>query len=330
MGLVLRPLFPTPPAADVIADFRRHVRETGCPETWPSISTMPPPTEGEVVMLARDIEINPKVRPGGGRAPCPLCLPEGDKWLHDGALIWCEDSQGVYCIGPDCSSGDLRRKLTVARNLLAQSERERNEARELASFAHRAATLIAWIDRHRALADTVTTRHRDFAKAIPKLRRTLADRFRTGLPVDVARADGAAALRHGAPFLTGGWNLAGDLAKAETVLKALKQEAGADPGAWTAALAASVRTERLASVREVRRLLDRTFDRMAAASAFLSAPAFNVIGRWSRSEEAPTEFSVTWVGSNATITHREEFWRGSLGSTTPAPIPTDDEHAIAA
>lgn len=325
MALVLRPLFPTPPDVEAIADFRRHVRETGQPETWPSISTMPPPSEGEVVMLARDVEINPKVRPGGGRAPCPLCLPEGDKWLHDGALIWCAESQGVYCIGPDCSSGDLRRKLTIARNLLAQSERERDEARALAGLAARAGLLIGWINDHRGLADAVTVRHRQFAKAVPKLRRVLSDRLKTGLPLEVLRSEGSAALRHGGPFLAGGWNLPADLAKAEDVLKALKRDAASEPDAWSAALAASVRTERLAATRAALRLLERTFDRMAAASAFLSPSAFNVIGRWSRSKEAPTEFEVTWVGSNATITHREEFWRGSLGSSTPRPLPEIDD-----
>lgn len=321
MGLVLRSEFPVPPGPEMVADFRRHVRETGHPETWEHISTTPPPEDGEVVMLAKGIEINPKLRRTGARAPCPICLPEGEKWLHDGALIWCEATEALYCIGPDCSEGELRRKLLVARNVLAQTERERREMEALAQLARDAPAWLSWAQENRPLAASVEARHGQFAKALPKLRRTLARALKGIIPPEVLSPKDPAALLRGGAFLGGGWRLQRDLEDAGRILRALPANDAGDPAAWAEALAPTLRTQRLAEARQAVHLLRRTHQRLIAAEAFLSEPSFQTLGRWSKHPEAPTDFELSWVGASATIRHREEFWRGPLTSSSPSALP---------
>lgn len=330
MGLVLRSEFPIPPGPGIVAAFRRHVRETGHPETWEHISTTPPPQDGEVVMLAKGIEINPKLRVSGSRAPCPICLPEGEKWLHDGALIWSKATKALYCIGPDCSEGELRRKLAIARNILAQTERERREMESLAQLVADAPAWLSWAQANRPLADTVSTRHRQFAKALPKFRRSLARALRGPSPAEILSMRDPTALRRGAPFLNGGWRLEQDIDDACALLRTLPANDAEDPTAWAEALPATLRSAELAKARQAVQLLRRTYDRLQAAEAFLSEPAFQTLGRWSKHPRSPTEFELNWVGASATIRHREEFWRGSLASSPPTPLPRDGLNRAAA
>lgn len=321
MGLVLRSEFSDPPSPSVVADFRKHVRETGSPETWPLISTEHPPSDGEVRMLAQGISIKPKLRPDGQMAPCPICRPEKPKWMHDGALIWCASTQAVYCIGPDCSRGELRRKINVARNVLAQSEQERREIDQLSALAAHAPSLLAWSGANRALAAAATVRHRQFASDLPKLRHLLSRQLRQGLPAGVEGSDDPGALYRGRGFLTGGWNLQRDLDKADGEMRKLVVAAGEDPDAWAEALPPSVRTSRLREAQEALRLFRRVYDRVVTAAAFLSPATFGILARLSRHPLSLAEFNLSRTGVGATIEHREEFWRGSVSASPPSELP---------
>lgn len=321
MPLVLRSVFPEPPNAEQVADFRRHVRETGHPETWPLISTTPPPSIGDVRMLAQGIEINSKRRADGGRAPCPICLPAGWKWLHDGALIWCAETSAAYCIGPDCSSGDLRLKVAVARNELTRSERRLREIERLTALVAAAAGWRSWVRFNRPLAVSTDPRHRSFAGSLPKLRRSLALALKGDAPAALLAISGGVEVYFGRAFLAGGWTLARDLDHADEAFSELVAAGGPDPERWATGMADDVRAAWLKKAETAVRSVGRTHDRLMAASHFLSPVSIGALARWSSAEDAPTVFSVQHTPTQALFRHREEFCRVPLGAARPTPLP---------
>lgn len=323
LDLIVRRLFPTPPGPEVVADFKRHVRETGQPETWPKISTDCPPVEGEVVMLDKDIGINVKLRPGQTMAPCAICLPKGPKWKNAGSLIWCEATSAVYCIGPDCSTGEMKTKLAQARNILARTEKDKRDTARLIAAATSAPLFVRWIDDHLDLALSVSHRHNDFARSLPKFRSALSRFARTGLPGDLLGAPGAGVFVKGKAFLTGGWRLDNDLQSARARLQRLAAEASPDPATWGKALAPTARDDMLKSVDEAIKLVYRAADRMIAASVFLSDDTFGFLGRLRSHPLAPTSYTLNFTKTSAAIDHREERWRGALALEMPNPLPSD-------
>lgn len=323
MALIVRSEFPDPPSQAVILDFRRHVRETGCPETWNSISTEHPPSDGEVLMLVQGININVKLRPDGAMAPCPICLRDKPKWKFDGSLIWCRATAALYCIGPDCSRGELKRKLAVARNVLAQTAKEQREIDRLAELARLSQELLAWMDVSRQLAESSTARHRQFASSLPKFRSLLSRQLKQSLPAGVAGKEDPGALYRGKAFLTGGWNLGRDFDNAGETLRALQRDSGSDADAWAASLADTPRQARLVDAEAALKLLQRAHERTAATAAFFSPAAFGALSALSRHPDSLAEFSITRTGASATIHHREEIWRGSTGSSAPPPFPAE-------
>lgn len=272
-------------------------------------------------MLAQEISINKKRRPDGRMAPCAICLPQGSKWTNDGSLIWCGATEAVYCIGPDCSKGDMRRKLAIARNILSQTEREQRETEYLIDFVVHADPVLAWIESQQALAADVSIRHKAFAKAVPKFRSALSRFVRTGIPAGMLTGEGMVALVASKPFLSGGWNIPADLAKVRETFRRFVVEARGQPEQWVSALAPTVRREHLQAAEDAVKLMRQAVERMQAASSFFSPATFKVLGIVSNHDAAPTDFTLHWAGTTATITHREEFWRGKLVSPRPESPP---------
>lgn len=272
-------------------------------------------------MLAQDISINKKRRPDGLMAPCAICLPRGSKWTNDGSLIWCGATEAVYSIGPDCSKGDMRRKLAVARNILSQTEREQREVEYLIDFVVHADLVLAWIEGQEDLASDVSARHKAFAQALPKFRSAISRFIRTGIPAGMLPDGGMVALVASKSFLTGGWNMRADMARVRETFRRLVAEAEGQPQQWVSALAPSIRRDHLQAAEDAEKLMRLAADRLHTASLFLRPETFKYLGIISRHPDAPTDFTLSWVGTRATITHRDEHWSGRLGSKRPEPLP---------
>src|SRR5665213_3346598 len=120
-GLVLRPLFKTPPSGVVIGNFQTHVNATGSPETFAWISTTRPPAEGQLSVLG-EFRAQKGKRLRGDYVPCPICSPTAPQYLH-GLLIWCELTQAIYAIGMDCGHS-LDREGRLDRALVAYDRQQ--------------------------------------------------------------------------------------------------------------------------------------------------------------------------------------------------------------
>lgn len=146
-----RSVYPDCPSSAVVAAFLEHVRLTGEPETFPTISTTRPPDKLRV--LHTPVHMPDKRRADGGRAPCPLCSPTSSKWLSRGALIWCADTAAIYAIGPRCSTGPWRQKIEIAINAFNEADQAKRDAQRLVAHLEALETKLDWIGRvHSAVA----------------------------------------------------------------------------------------------------------------------------------------------------------------------------------
>lgn len=80
--------------------FKAHVRRTGCPETYTSISTSEPPSLIDAEILC-EFQINKKKRPERDAAPCPICRPTAPKFLS-GYLVWFPNEMCIRAVGKEC------------------------------------------------------------------------------------------------------------------------------------------------------------------------------------------------------------------------------------
>ena len=86
----------------VIDAFIEHVRETGEPETFPSITTTTPPKNSPVRFIKRLPIIDRKKRRDGQEAPCAICSPTSPKFIKNGVLAWYPEEGAIRAIGPEC------------------------------------------------------------------------------------------------------------------------------------------------------------------------------------------------------------------------------------
>lgn len=325
MGLLtnthsLHGIYPAPPGDALVADFRRHVAQTGQPETFPTISTTRPPAEGTVEVLMHPVDLNRKTRADKAAAPCPICSADAPKWLHKGSLIWCEDTAAIYAIGPDCSStlwADGRMNRAI--NVFTEGQKAKADGIKLYHLILRIPRLQAWIIANRRLASDVTAAHSTFAKDMARLRGVLSRALKASGGVAADRgplADIPIGVVGGRPFLSGNWTLGADLDQAAATLRAYPSLDGGDLQAWVDALAPSVRAEKGREIEKVRETLARAEERMKAARDFLSARNIEILGRWGRGEGSPTAFSVTTTASRVTFRAGEATWQG------PALLPS--------
>lgn len=114
------------PAPTDIERFKQHVKQTGCPETYPLISTSQPISLSDAIILS-EFQIDRKKRPNLDEAPCPVCSPSSPKFLA-GFLVWFPSEMCIRAIGRECG-----RKLsynwdaTIRRYKLEQKELQREQ-----------------------------------------------------------------------------------------------------------------------------------------------------------------------------------------------------------
>lgn len=326
MGLLtgshtLHGIYPSPPGDEFVAAFRKHVAQTGQPETFPTISTTRPPAEGTVEVLMHPVDLNRKTRPDKDAAPCPICSADAPKWLHKGSLIWCEGTQAIYAIGPECSStlwADGRMNRAI--NVFTESQKAKADGIKLYHLVLRIPRLLGWIAENRALAAQVSDLHGGFAKDLTRLRAMLSRSLKSSNGVANDRgplADIPIGVVAGRGFLSGSWNVHGELDKAGATLRAFPVIAGDDLVSWVDSLTPSVRAQKCAEIERAREALARAEARMTTARDFLSARNAQILGRWGRGEGSPIPFSVTTTASRITFRSGETAWQGPVNLPSP-------------
>ena len=318
--LSLHAIYPEPPDDDLVAAFRKHVAQTGQPETFPTVSTSRPPEEGTVAVLFHPVDINRKTRPDKDEAPCSICSPGAPKWLHKGSLIWCEKSQAIYAIGPDCYKGMWADgRMDRAINLFTESQKAKEDGIRLYHLILRIPRFLSWVVANRALAGQVTDLHAGFAKDLPRLRAMLSRSLKAtnGMAYDRGPlADIPLGVVAGRSFLSGHWKVGAEIDAAAASLRAFPVIEGPDLLAWIDALTPSARAEKCKEIEKAREALARAEERMKIARDFLSAGNAQTLGRWGRGEGSPIEFTVTTTGSRITFCSGETAWQGPVNLAT--------------
>lgn len=323
--LILRSVFPEPPGDDVRLAFRKHVAGTGQPETFDLISTERPPTEGTVEVLLHPVDINRKTRSDKREAPCPICSAASPKWLHGGSLIWCENTQAIYAIGPDCYSGLwVDGRMNRAINLFKESEKAKADGIRLYHLILRIPRMLGWIAANAGLAHTVTELHASFARDVRQLRGILWRSLKATDGVAMDRgplADIPIGAVWGRTFLSGSWPISSDMEAAAVVLRSYPVLSGSDLLTWIDNLTPSVRHQKCREIDVARARLAKAAERMTEAGRFLSTYNVELLGRWARSAGAPTAFSVSMTTSRVTFRHQDAFWQGTIRLPAPRGHP---------
>lgn len=301
-----------------MAAFRKYVDRTGCPETFELISTAQPPRGGEIVALHHPIDINPKQRPDGGKAPCPICSPSTGKYLAGGTLIWCSETKAIYAIGPDCSTSIWSdNRLARAVNLLRRTERDQANAATLKREAALAPARLEWIEQHRPLAQQVDALHASLAKDAPGLRQSISHAVKGQTFSHIS----------GTEFLTGSWRIAQNLAEVARVLDKMADRL--DSSSWVDELSAKGLEEQLELARKAMQVLSRQEQRIAEARKFLSVRNAKALVGWNTYWWAPRDFQASAsIDASQVIlearhrwTEHVERWQGPLDLPAPKPIP---------
>lgn len=318
--LTVRSLFDAAPAPEMIAAFRRHVAETGSPETFLFISTARPPKEGEVVALHHPVDIRQAIRPHRDMAPCPICSPRAPKYLNGGTLIWCAETKAIYAIGPDCSKSLWSdNRLSRAINRLRRTEQELAKADALRAEAAAASARIQWIADHQALAAEVDQLHASFARDLPELRLALARALKGAI---------APAIQGGA-FFEGGWRIMDNLKDVEVALAELRDDEAAAAGLWVDDLSPKAVEDRLARARKALLFLNRSAMRMGDAAALLRSKNIAVWQAWDPRRWQPRDFTARLRQARGllTIELRHDWaddrrtWTGRIDFGAPKPVP---------
>lgn len=307
-ALVLRSIYPEKPPSEVVLSFRKHVAMTGQPETFSTISTERPPTDGQVEALFHPVDINRARRPDRDLAPCPICSPSSPKYVNGGALIWCAATQAIYAIGPDCHEtlwGDGR--MNRALNALRQSDVDRANAEKLINTVTLIPAHRAWIAEHRQAVRGADRLHCTFREQAPKMRSAL-NRWYKGNGGSV-------------PLLTGRWNIERDLDAADIHLAALWSAYAGAVEDRIFNLAPGVINAQLDANKDALRALHNAVRFIADAAAFMSENNTMRLAALQRSERAPSGFRFLQTAAAVTLRTATETWTGSSTIAAPEPLP---------
>jgi hypothetical protein len=312
--LVERSLYFEKPGEDVAEAFRKHVAETGQPETFPTISTAKPPAETAVEVILDEVTINPKLRPNRDLAPCAICSQSAPKFQYDGKLIWCEASKAIYCIGPDCAETLWQdRRMTTALNIYQRAAREKAEREWLVTVMGALPTFLDWIEAQHALAVRADQEREALTKrALPWMQ---AASRALKLP------DANRPMIVGDAFLRGTWGLVKALDGARDMFRTYGGVT--DVAAWIAPLPASAVHERAESLRRALAILKTVHERLQTCCAFFARSNLEAVVSWCRSPSAPIycHAHLSALGIEIRVNGSNDTWRARADFPPPAPVP---------
>lgn len=326
-----RSVFPNRPNGLDVKAFEDWIARTGEPETFERISLDMPPIENGLKVLL-EFSIRRKLRADGEMAPCPICKPEGNKYLH-GILVWCPSAAAIYAIGYECAArlgmkGLLDREITTFR----AARDERTVDNRLLALLPTVPALRAWIEDHAGLAEVSDRLKREFQQAAPRLYARLLNaskgdgelRKSVGDPVRGERSQEITIGRlSGRDFLVGKADRLGELYLRLGRLERI--DCGPDPEACLEAIVAmSVKERRdvLALIDDVARDLRRDRGRLDALADFVSAANIELLQYWTAEEGYLTRIRGGVDERRIRLEAGREIWSSSLvGLRRPSPVP---------
>lgn len=327
-GLVHRPLFKTPPSGVVIEAFRRHVAETGSPETFDRITTTKPPTIGRLTVVT-EFHAEKGKRAGGDMAPCPICSPTAPQYLQ-GLLIWCEGTSAIYAIGRDCGAKlwkDGRLDKAVAEFSRAEA-RHAVEDELLARLPHVPAFRL-WLAEHIEIARAADRLTQGFKKKTPRVYAVVKEALSHGGELPLSETDAAAVGRltiFGTSFVKSNFKAEARLARLATE-RLEHLDFGSDELECIDAIARIRPVEQLTALkwlRDARVEAEKVFTHLNDCHAFLAPANMQTLAKWSDTRSAPFRLAAyAEAGRVKVYVYRgEEDWFDRLdGMKQPTPPP---------
>lgn len=182
--------YPARPSGLVIERFLQHVRETGQPETFPSIDTSKPPRDADMVFLKR-FSINRARRPNLEMAPCPICSPNSPKYL-DGILVWYPAEGVIRAIGHECGDSyfegdrhrDAARRYQEEQRRIADEDFLLENVPKVPIMRHAVATLMPAAHETRRLHCHFRRRAPGIHKYLRRIRHEADGRLEVGIEIE--------------------------------------------------------------------------------------------------------------------------------------------------
>lgn len=320
--LVHRRAYSKRPQPTVASDFRRHVNATGRPETFPTISTTPPPPETKVIVLS-EIHISKSVRGDDTYAPCPICNPRGSQFLH-GYLVWCEEAEAIYAIGKECADSRWEAGL-LDRAVAAYEQQQREVSLEivLLEALPRIRMMTAWADQYQEAAQDADRLSRSFRRSLSGKISGLETAAKTGgYLYDVGSGGGLEIVGQltGSSFCLGPSHIVRDLRIARQYLAAV--DFGGDEEVLIRLQAMSLKEKRAASdlAARARGLLLKVSEGMAACWDFTRPENLAVLNNWGGRQH--DRMSAVGDGRKVRIDVGGKHWFDHLGAIArPSAVP---------
>jgi hypothetical protein len=322
LPLVHRPLFQSRPQAPLVSEFRRHVNDTGRPETFRAISTTKPPSGGMVKVLS-EIHVSKQVRGDDTYAPCPICNAHGSQVLH-GYLVWCEASEAIYAIGKECAdalweAGLLERAVSE----FQQQQREASLEMILLDALPRVPLLLAWLEQHEPAAADTDRLSRAFKRSLSGNLAALEGAAKMGGQLWTAGDDGQLVLTGtmaGSAFCLAPTQAARQLNSAKQYLQGIMF--GDDDAVLEYLTRMSLKEKQAASnaVTRSRQMLEKAAEQIRCAWDFTRPENLERINGWGGNQR--DRISAIGGGWRVRINVGGKHWYDELkGLVAPAPIP---------
>lgn len=332
---VFRPrrcVFPNRPNGLDIKAFQDHVAKTGEPETFDRISLDPPPIEQGVRVLA-EFSIRADRRADGAMAPCPICKPDGPKYLR-GILVWCPSAAAIYAIGYECAARlGMRGLLDSELKAFRAANDERAIDNRLMALLPMVPALKSWIERHVDLAEVSDRLKREFQASAPRLYSRLLNASKGDAELRKVRLDqpGGPAEEVRVGRLAGGDFLVGKADRTGGLylkLGRLEQiDRGSDPDHCLNAIVQMTpkeRRETLAIIDDTARDLRRDIGRLEALADFVAEENLARMMIWTADDGYLTRIQARggWGATRIRLESGKEVWSSSLqGLRRPEPLP---------
>ncbi|KAB2772441.1 hypothetical protein [Brucella anthropi] len=136
--------FDEEPGDDIVADIKRHIKETSNPCSWWGHSHTPPPVDAVVVYLDEfDVPAPKSVK---AIAACPCCSPNHAKYKSRGKIAWFPNEKVIRLLGPICFKAINAQRHEEAWIDLQRRKKVRQEIEIIRDFWQHIPTMIKAIE----------------------------------------------------------------------------------------------------------------------------------------------------------------------------------------
>jgi hypothetical protein len=162
------------PPYHLIEDFKKHLKETGQPETFPGLYWGRLRANEPFEILA-DFAVDLKKRPERNYVPCPMCKAK-EKFL-EGSLVFVFSRRCIAIIGHDCAAAEVRHE---ARSKKKQADKRQQQEDFLLSRLQRVPGMLKKVREMIKVAGEIESIHRAFRRGAPDIQRMLREVRKNG------------------------------------------------------------------------------------------------------------------------------------------------------